>query len=167
MVGTKVHQAVFLFISFLNFVLGLGTYLLPIHKPHFAYFYFFPDKRCNVSDLIQNQCSDTEMCVPSQTSIIGVCICIDGYKRVNGTCYMKPTDPPSRASFVSDDDQSSGHVVAGVLISIFVITLVVCGVYISYRYRLIAWVRNKMNQRNVDYDEFMIGQDPDDDPPLN
>lgn len=79
---------------------------------------------------------------------------------------MKSTDPPSRASFVSDD-QTSGHVVAGVLISIFVITLVVCGVYISYRYRLVAWVRNKMHQRNVDYDEFMIGQDPDDDPPLN
>lgn len=96
-------------------------------------------------------------------------MCLEGYNRVSGVCYLKPTDPPSRASFVSDDDQSnnSGHAVAGILISIFVIAMIVCGVYITYKYRLIAWVRNRMNQRNVDYDEFMIGQDPDDDPPLN
>lgn len=79
---------------------------------------------------------------------------------------MRPTEPPSRASFISDD-QDSNNAVAGVFIAIFVIALIVCGVYITYRYRLIAWVRNRMNQRNVDYDEFMIGQDADDDPPLN
>lgn len=88
---------------------------------------------------------------------------------MNGTCKLNPTDPPSRSSFISDDDvRSGGHnAVAGILISLFVIAMIVCGVYIAYRYRLVAWLRHRMRQRNVDYDEFMIGQDADDDPPLN
>lgn len=165
MVATKIHQATFLFISFLNFVLGLGTYSVII--PTAVLRCLFLERKCDTTDLTQSVCAESEICVPPLSSTLGVCKCKDGYKKVNDTCYMKPTEPPSRASFVSDDDQSNGHVVVGVLISLFVIALVVCAVYVSYRYRLIAWVRNKMNQRNVDYDEFMIGQDPDDDPPLN
>lgn len=129
------------------------------------------EKKCNTTDLYQSTCSNTEICVPSPTSSLGLCKCIDGYKRINDTCRLevKPTDPPSRASFISDDDSSGSHVVATVLISVFVVAfaLAAFAALVCYRYSLLAWIRNRMNQRNVDYDEFMIGQDADDDPPLN
>lgn len=36
------------------------------------------------------------------------------------------------------------------------------------KYHLIAWVKQKMHRNHENYDEFMIGQDlDDDDPPLH
>lgn len=111
-----------------------------------------------------------------QTLAFGVCQCIQGYVRINGTCSVQPTttEPPSRASFISNDDagehqvvQPKNHTVAGVFIGIFVVAFVLCGVYVAYRYRFVGWLRGRMGQRNVDYDEFMIGQEADDDPPLH
>lgn len=65
----------------------------------------------------------------------------------------------------NETDGGSGHVAAAV-VSVLVIAFVICAVFVGYKYKLHTWVRSKFNQRNSNYDEFMIGQDLDDDPPL-
>lgn len=72
---------------------------------------------------------------------------------------------PNYSSLV--DNQGSGSVVAGILIPLSLIIFVICGIYLNRKYQILTWVRNKFNRRSENYDEFMIGQDlDDDDPPL-
>ncbi|KAJ8925364.1 hypothetical protein NQ315_009194 [Exocentrus adspersus] len=126
------------------------------------------DRKCDPEDLISisSQCSDTEVCDTFSRS----CQCRPGYERYN-TTYCKPSivtstqSTPNYSSLV--DNQGNGSLIAGILIPVFLIVFVICGVYVNRKYQLLAWVRHKMSRSNENYDEFMIGQDlDDDDPPL-
>lgn len=69
------------------------------------------------------------------------------------------------SSLVNDGD--GGSMSAYILTPLILIAFVICGIYINRKYHLVTWVRNKMIRNNENYDEFMIGQDLDDDPPLH
>lgn len=63
--------------------------------------------------------------------------------------------------------RSSGLVVTAVLIPLSFLLVVILGVFLNRKFRLVSWVRSRMHKRNSTYDEVMIGQDfDDDDPPL-
>lgn len=63
--------------------------------------------------------------------------------------------------------KSGGHVFTVVLVALLLVTIVILGVFLNRRFRLVSWVRYKLHQRNSSYDEVMIGHDlDDDDPPL-
>lgn len=127
-----------------------------------------------MKDTRQVECSINEACTANSTvddtNDIGYCHCNVGFKRVNGTLCVqiqeKNVQQPSTSSLV--DNSNSNHLAAAILIPLFVISLVIVGIYISHRYKVITWIRTRMNQRKSNYDEVMIGQDldDDDDPPL-
>lgn len=123
-------------------------------------------RQCDPSDLNSLQCSETELCDNSTRS----CQCPSGFERENNTyCVEKvissSQSTPNYSSLV--DNKGSGSLVAGILIPLSLIIFVICGIYINRKYQLLTWVRNKFNRRSENYDEFMIGQDlDDDDPPL-
>lgn len=128
---------------------------------------------CDTTTVVSKQCSPTETCVPAKEPKNGNCECLPGHTRINNTyCenVTKSDDPPTpKSSSLVNEDESSGHghVVAGILIPVFLITVVICGVYFSRKYHVVSFVRSKLYQRNSNYDEVMIGQDlDDDDPPL-
>lgn len=83
------------------------------------------------------------------------CECIDGYYRVDDKCQT-----PSA--------YMSSHDVTAVVVSIFAVALIVCGLVLVVRkYNLIEYARQKINSRrnnDVMYEDVMIGQD---DPPLS
>lgn len=125
-------------------------------------------KSCNATDL-DNQCSATETCYQSEVSRLGACACREGFIRINDTFCQAPTQPngtPAVKTSSLVDHNSSSNVVATV-VPTFVILIVICVVYIGYKYKLHSWIKNRINQRSTNYDEFMIGQDLDDDPPLH
>lgn len=137
------------------------------------YFYFFKyflcslgDRPCSSLDLVDPKCSSSEVCDETTNT----CQCPPGHERAGPTvCIAIKTDVSTTPSYSSlIEDQSSGSVVIGVLIPVILIGFVMFGVYLSRKYRLVAWIRGKINHRNENYDEFMIGQDldDDDDPPL-
>nr|CAH7769764.1 unnamed protein product [Callosobruchus chinensis] len=121
-------------------------------------------RRCEFD--AEGQCSETESC----NEATNTCQCLPGYERGNET-HCVPFSPevdstPNYSSLV--DNQGSGSIVAGILTPLCLIVMVMCGIYVTRRYHLIAWIRSKFNRRNENYDEFMIGQDlDDDDPPLH
>ncbi|KAJ8962523.1 hypothetical protein NQ318_000914 [Aromia moschata] len=124
-------------------------------------------RQCDPSDITKLLCSDTELCEEETRS----CQCLPGYVRKNDTyCVQKnnasPQSNPNYSSLV--DNKGSGSIVAGILIPIFLIIFVICTIYFNKKYHILTWVRNKISRRNENYDEFMIGQDlEDDDPPLH
>lgn len=125
---------------------------------------------CDSSSIIEKQCHKTFMCVPATDSTNGYCDCLPGHTQINDTFCMKIGDSktPKTSSLVNnEDDNGSGHVVAGILIPVFLIMVVIAGIYINRKYRLVDYFISKLYQRNNNYDEVMIGQDlEDDDPPL-
>lgn len=117
-------------------------------------------KSCNATETITNpSCNSTEQCDPATNT----CTCLSDFVSENGAC-IKPSPPVSYSSLV--ENQGNGSLLAGILIPLCLIVLVICSIYISKRYELVKWLRHRLNQRNRNYDEFMIGQDDDDDPPL-
>jgi len=128
---------------------------------------------CDSTTVVNSRCTATETCVQTTDSKNGYCECLPGLTRVNATFCKNVTksddSPTPRSSSLVDEDEGSGsgHVVAGILIPIFLIAVVICGIYFSRKYNLVSYVRSKIYQRNSNYDEVMIGQDlEDDDPPL-
>ncbi|KAI4467444.1 atp-dependent protease [Holotrichia oblita] len=132
-------------------------------------------KQCSLKDTRQVECSINEACTVNSTvdgtDDIGYCDCRVGLKRVNGSLCVqiqenKNAQQPSTSSLVHGSN--SNHLAAAILIPLFIISLVIIGIYISHRYKVITWIRTRMNQRKSNYDEVMIGQDldDDDDPPL-
>ncbi|KAJ8934520.1 hypothetical protein NQ314_013303 [Rhamnusium bicolor] len=126
------------------------------------------NRQCDTSDLNNSPCSsDTELCDGSTNS----CQCLPGYERKNKTYCVQTVNTssqstPNYSSLV--DNQGSGSIVAGILIPLFLIIFVICGIYVNRKYQILTWIRNKISHRNENYDEFMIGQDlDDDDPPLH
>lgn len=132
------------------------------------------NRTCDTETIVYNQCSETETCIPATGSNKGYCECHPGLIRVNSThCKsiinrIKEQQTPKSSSLVDKGANSNnGNIVAGILIPIFLIMVVICGVYCSRKYNLFNYLRNKMYQRSINYDEVMIGQDlDDDDPPL-
>lgn len=74
---------------------------------------------------------------------------------------------PKDSSVIENGD--SGSVTIYILAPLFLIVFVICGIYINRKYHLVTWIKNKVHRNNENYDEFMIGQDldDDDDPPLH
>lgn len=124
---------------------------------------FILGKKCNKTSLVSVKCLETETCMITT----GTCECLPDFKRINGTCE-NITDAVSRSETPSAlvDESNNSHIVAGILIPVFLIMFVICGVYFSRKYRLVGWLRVKLNQRNKNYDEVMIGQDIEDDDDL-
>ncbi|RZB66622.1 hypothetical protein BDFB_008677 [Asbolus verrucosus] len=146
-------------------------YRLKVYKGIFCFILLFNlaiGKNCDPKDLVNPQCSDTQVC--DETS--RTCECKPGFKKVNEThCESVNSQilhtTPNTSSLVAN--HSSGSIVAGILIPLFLILFVIYAIYVSRKYKLVSWFRRKMHQRNNNYDEFMIGQDQDpedDDPPL-
>lgn len=116
--------------------------------------------KCDSTSLIDEYPCDktTEACEDA------LCVCGGSYNEVNGTCVLPQTTTSKYSSLV--DNQGDGSLLAGILIPLILITFVICSIYVSKRFELGKWLRERFNQRNRNYDEFMIGQDDDDDPPL-
>ncbi|KAF2885395.1 hypothetical protein ILUMI_20793 [Ignelater luminosus] len=130
-------------------------------------------QQCDITTVVNKQCSPTETCIPTKDPKYGLCQCLPGFVRVNNSHCENVTKSndlsiPKSSSLIDEDaDNGSGHVVAGILIPLFLITIVICGVYFSRKYHVMGYIRSKLYQRNSNYDEVMIGQDlDDDDPPL-
>lgn len=124
---------------------------------------FVSGKKCNKTSLVSVKCLETETCMITT----GTCECLPDFKRINGTCEnVTDAVSPSETKSALIDDGGNGRIVAGILIPLFLIMFVMCGVYVSRKYRLVGWLRAKLNQRNKNYDEVMIGQDPEDDDDL-
>lgn len=131
-----------------------------------------------VTSTLFEQCSPTESCIPlssdTNDSASGTCTCLPGTIRFNETHCKNVTrgkvspEDPKTSSLVGDDSTSGGHVVVGILVPVFVISLVIGGAYFGRKYDLYRLIRSKIRQRSSNYDEVMIGQDleDDDDPPL-
>lgn len=117
-------------------------------------------KKCNSTDLVSQLCAENETCM-NKTEL---CECLPNYKRIADRCMMETASSESSAALIHEN--TSGHIVAGVLIPIFVILVVICGIYVTKRYQVIMWIRTKLNKRSINYDEVMIGQDDDDDDDL-
>uniref|UniRef100_A0A1E1W005 EGF-like domain-containing protein n=1 Tax=Pectinophora gossypiella TaxID=13191 RepID=A0A1E1W005_PECGO len=83
------------------------------------------------------------------------CECMPGFSRYEEHCY-------------EPDDMPTAHHTTAVLVTIFTLALLICGLVLVVRkYNLIEYVRQKINlRRNNDimYEDVMIGQD---DPPLS
>lgn len=128
-------------------------------------------RQCSLRDIRTQDCWANETCTAQGTSVdIGYCECQRGFQRINESLCIpvnKTAQQPSTSSLVHNT--SSGHIAAAILIPLFIISLLIIAIYISHRYKLINWVRTRMNQRKRNYDEVMIGQDldDDDDPPLH
>lgn len=117
-------------------------------------------QKCNPETLVDQQCSsNNEQCDVTTNT----CQCLSSFNNENGTC-VEPHSTPNYSSLV--DNHGNGSLIAGILIPLFLITFVICSIYVGKRFELVKWLRNRLNQRNRNYDEFMIGQDDDDDPPL-
>lgn len=122
-----------------------------------------------MSNLVNITCSETETCVAeSVNSDIGHCDCRNQHERVNDT-YCRPIINGSSLSSTSDLTEHSrhgGNLAVAITLTLCLVMLIVGGIYLAYRYRLMTWIRKKMSrQNNGNYDEVMIGED-DDDPPL-
>ncbi|CAG9764988.1 unnamed protein product [Ceutorhynchus assimilis] len=116
--------------------------------------------KCNsTSTAIDPICESTESCDESTN----ICQCLPAFENVKDQCVL-PQTTPNYSSLV--DNQGNGSLVAGILIPLFLIAFVICSIYVGKRFELVKWLREKFSQRNRNYDEFMIGQDDDDDPPL-
>lgn len=131
--------------------------------------HLFIARKCNTTDLENEQCSATEVCnSQNKTLSLGVCECQNGFVRINETfCQAldSSTDKTTVKTSSLTDRKGGSSIIAGI-VPTFIILIVICAVYIGYKYKLHTWFKNKINQRNTNYDEFMIGQDLDDDPPL-
>jgi hypothetical protein len=83
------------------------------------------------------------------------CICKEGFALVDDNCVAPNFNPPS-------------HTTTAVIVSIFTIALLICGVVLVFKkYDLANYIRQRINvQRtnNNTYEDLMIGQD---DPPLS
>lgn len=115
---------------------------------------------------MNNDCSPTEYCDEETKQ----CLCPKGYERFNVT-YCIPTkktdDETSKHSSVMENN-NSGSVTVYILTPLLIIFFLMCGIYLNRKYHIIIWISKKMHQNNENYDEFMIGQDlDDDDPPLH
>ncbi|CAH0550637.1 unnamed protein product [Brassicogethes aeneus] len=119
------------------------------------------ERICNTTDAVTHDCSESEYCNENKK-----CTCLPGYTRLNDTfCIQRNNSAPNYSSLVYNN--GNGSLVAGIVIPLCLILIVISGVYISRRYDVLDWIRQKINQRNSNYDEFMIGQDlDDDDPPI-
>ncbi|RVE44395.1 hypothetical protein evm_010965 [Chilo suppressalis] len=106
---------------------------------------------CNVTTL--NPCPGANQVCNQLTH---QCVCKDGFTLVDDNC-----ESPSA-------DTSSRHTVTGIVVSIFTIALLVCGIVLVFRkYDLANYIRQKINMRrnnSTTYEDVMIGQD---DPPLS
>ncbi|XP_028142253.2 uncharacterized protein LOC114336127 [Diabrotica virgifera virgifera] len=121
----------------------------------------YGEQKCNYSDLTEDDgCGPNEWCVKTNK-----CECIPQYKRKDNTCILETSDDPKSSNYSNlVDNQGSGAIVAGILIPLFLIVFVMCGVYLTRKYHLVSWLRSRLHRRNETYDEFMIGQDDDDEP---
>ncbi|XP_022902186.2 uncharacterized protein [Onthophagus taurus] len=134
-------------------------------------------KKCNSSNLINFDCGPNGICVLTtmEKEELGNCECKKGFEmNEKNVCVKSSKTRSDDKDFISSslvdetNTDKKGHVAAAIIIPAFLIALVMAGVYIGYKYRVLTWVRNKMNNRSTsNYDEVMIGQDlDDDDPPL-
>lgn len=125
---------------------------------------------CDSSSIIERQCHKTFVCVPTNDSTNSYCECLPGHTKINETFCTNVSDATTAksSSLVNkEEDNGSGHVVAGILIPVFLIMVVIAGIYFNRKYHLADYFISKVYQRNSNYDEVMIGQDlEDDDPPL-
>lgn len=128
-------------------------------------------RKCSVSNLKVVECLAFETCVANSSDVdIGSCECQTGFERLDdGPCVQVVTNGKAQEALISNlpDSSGSSHFAAAVLIPVLLVFFVII-IYVSYRYKVITWIRVKMNQRKANYDEVMIGQDlnDDDDPPL-
>ncbi|XP_044746296.1 uncharacterized protein LOC123307884 [Coccinella septempunctata] len=124
---------------------------------------------CNIYDLRSELCGELEICDENTNS----CQCAPGYNRVENSCKKAVSLPtpngditlPNNSELVNHHTSTS---ISGVLMFIFIIFInIIIVVYVVKRFNLVHWMRNKINSWNrSNYDEFMIGRDVDDDPPL-
>lgn len=124
--------------------------------------------QCNVYDLRSKSCEDSEICDENYNS----CQCAPGFKQNDNYCIKVEeipradgdVSPPNNSELVNNHTSSS---VPSILLWIFICVNIIIVIYVVRKYNIINWMRNKINSfRRSNYDEFMIGQDVDDDPPL-
>lgn len=117
-------------------------------------------RQCNDFDLRNgNQCDSTvEICDKN------ICQCRPGFAKNQTHCISTVEVSPNSSSLI--ESEGGSHVLA-TIVPIFILIILVSGVYVHRKYNVINWVVNKINQRRIrTYDEFIIGGDTDDDPPL-
>ncbi|KAL1514095.1 hypothetical protein ABEB36_003414 [Hypothenemus hampei] len=117
------------------------------------------DDKCNSTEVIndENCLSATELCDDK----LQVCVCRPKYENINGDCVETAVSKSKYSSLV--DNQGNGSLAAGIIIPLILITIVICIIYVNKKFDLFKWIREKLPQRNRNYDEFMIGRDIDDD----
>ncbi|CAG9791701.1 unnamed protein product [Diatraea saccharalis] len=104
---------------------------------------------CNVSALYPCQ-GQNQVC----NQLTRQCVCKSGFTFVNDSCEIPSED--------------SRHTVTGIVVSVFTIALIACGIILVFRkYDLANYIRQKISMRRNNtaaYEDVMIGHD---DPPLN
>ncbi|CAG9859971.1 unnamed protein product [Phyllotreta striolata] len=118
-------------------------------------------RKCNFADLDKDvDCGKNEVCEES-----GWCNCLPDFQKKDNECVSVASEDIKSSNYLNlVNNQGSGSIVAGILIPLFLIVFVMCGVYVTRKYHLLSWFRNRFRRRHENYDEFMIGQDEDDEP---
>ncbi|XP_050305834.1 uncharacterized protein LOC126742980 [Anthonomus grandis grandis] len=115
--------------------------------------------KCDPASIRDEPCPTPEELCDQQ---IQTCQCAIDYNLIEGVCVFNQT---SRYSSLVDNE-GDGSLIAGIFIPLGLVSLVICSIYLSKRFELVKWLRERLHQRNQNYDEFMIGQDEDDDDPV-
>lgn len=150
-----------LFFYKLSFILGRFYHK---QNQYYKLFVIGIRRHCEFKLNLGNDCSPTEYCDEETKE----CQCFKGYERINDTyCVISKTDQTSEHSNLIENGES-GSATVYILTPLILIIFVICGIYLNRRYQLVAWVNKKIHRNHGNYDEFMIGQDfdDDDDPPL-
>ncbi|KAL3288063.1 hypothetical protein HHI36_002514 [Cryptolaemus montrouzieri] len=125
---------------------------------------------CNIYDLRSKQCDQFEICDENTNT----CRCSSGYVKVDAFCekhkqnpYTEVKSPSPNSSSLINEQKGGGSLITGFLLPLFLLISLVSLVYLTIKYDLASRIRNKVYLlRRANYDEFMIGADVDDDPPL-
>lgn len=123
---------------------------------------FLGFKNCSLD--FDNGCSKLEYCDEETMQ----CHCLKGYDRVNITKCIKTEEQTTDkySKFIKNED--SGSVTIYVLTPLILLLIAICGIYMNRKYHITAWVKKNIHRNHENYDEFMIGNDlDDDDPPLH
>lgn len=126
-------------------------------------------EQCSIYDLRSNsKCGESEICDENVNS----CQCAPGFNTVDNFCQRAILIPNTNENVEPNNTEllinnHAGLTIKGVLILTFLCVNIIVVILVMKKFNFGHWVRNKVYSfRRSNYDEFMIGQDVDDDPPL-
>ncbi|GJQ74557.1 hypothetical protein Trydic_g5318 [Trypoxylus dichotomus] len=125
----------------------------------------FAVRQCSVSDVRQSECFINETCMANSNSSnenIGRCKCKRGFERINeSVCVQilvnKNGQKPTTSSLV--DDSNSNHLALTVLIPLFIICVVIIGVYALVFKQAVKINNSPQNQEEEGLEEQKYHQD--------